>query len=126
MSRKSANKLRVDQAAFRRVLVLLDGKSCRNPECLSRNNDNGSFYSRVLSAHHIHYKSHGIDNSPENGIMLCNLCDTAVHHGVKIDGVRLHARLYMLKILDSLVDDPSYRWAEVHEELKRRYDETGA
>ncbi len=113
------NLLMYLRAKFRRLILLLDGNKCRNPNCLC--NKNSSFIERIVSAHHIIFKSHGIDDSPENGIILCNLCHYAVHNGHGKGKDRLTGRQFMLKILDSLVDDPGYRWEEVHKTLKDRY-----
>ena len=105
---------------LREQIIALDNFRCRNPRCLSASD---SFTKRQLSVHHIKYKSHGVDNSPENQITLCRRCDYAVHHGHGRGDARLIGRQYMLKMLDALVDDPGYRWVKVHTELWKRYGE---
>lgn len=105
--------------AFQQMILALDHGRCRNPNCI------GSSYERgILSAHHIKLKSHGVDHSAENGILLCKGCDHAVHHGHGKRDERLSAREFMLQILNDLVDDPEYRWHAAHQVLRDRYETT--
>lgn len=111
------------------MLIALDGEQCRNPfheQTITELVAIGTVVLPVIFrfiAHHVKYKSHGVDNSPENGIMLCQHCDTAVHqgHGSIKDPNRLSAHEFMLKILDALIDAPDYRWRKVHDKLRLRY-----
>ena len=101
-------------AKFRWEVFHLDNTHCRNPKCERLN-------PTWLSLHHIKYRSQGGSDTPENTITLCRSCDHAVHHGYGKGAERLTGRQFMLKILDDLIDDPGYRWHEVHKELRRRY-----
>jgi len=118
------NLLRRLQAEFSRIVTLFDGKECRNPDCLCRKKratgQEPTFIERIITAHHIIFKSQGGAYTAENGINLCNLCHEAVQSGHGKGDDRLTGHQFMLKILDSLIDDPGYRWGDVHEQLKRR------
>ena len=75
-----------------------------------------------LVAHHIDYRSHCGADVPENGISLCDLsAHYAVHNGIKIGGVLLTGRAYMLQILRKHQGKPYFRWHEAIEELQKRY-----
>lgn len=128
-AQRTASQRKQVQAKFRKRLIALDGEQCRNPFHEQTIADLVALGVLTLPtifrfiAHHIKYKSHGVDNSPENGIMLCQHCDWAVHHGhgsIK-DPNRLMAHEFMLKILDALEDDPDYRWRQVHDKLRLKY-----
>ena len=79
--------------------------------------------------HHIIYKSQQGKDVPENGLGLCRMCHFAAHHGKVVtvpreDGhgnttERLSGRQWILRILDGKVNEKGYRWAEVHEHLRR-------
>ena len=111
------------QTRFRKRLIALDGECCRSPlhEELIKSLKLKVLQILYFIAHHIKYRSHGVNNDTENGIMLCQYCEHAVHHGVGKGENRLTGRQYMLKILDALEEAPDYRWSEVHEELRKRY-----
>lgn len=102
---------------FQRTILWLDHGRCRNPNCIGTQWERG-----ILSAHHIKFKSYGVDHSAENGILLCQGCDHAVHHGHGKGDERLSAREFMLQILNDLVDDPEYRWRAAHQVLRDRYE----
>lgn len=114
---------------FRETIISLDGFACRNPKCLSVKENNPSikeddpYARRLLSPHHIKYKSHQGPDTKENTITLCQLCHKAVQEGHGKGDKRLTARQYMLKILNDLVGAADYRWHEVHEEYRKRYGE---
>jgi hypothetical protein len=80
-------------------------------------------------AHHIRYKSQQGKDIPENGLGLCRTCHLWAHQGKVItvpkdDGhgsttERLSGRQFILRLLDSKVNQKGYRWADVHEYLRR-------
>jgi len=111
------------QAFFRARIVKLDGERCRNPLHGELMKSLGLKMIAILRfmAHHIKYRSQRGKNTAENGIMFCQYCDHAVHHGVGKGEDRLAGRQYMLKILDALESASDYRWSEVHAELRKRY-----
>ena len=116
MTKLSASKRRRLVEAFQQLIYNLDHGRCRNPNCVGNDYQRG-----ILSAHHITYKSHGVDHRAENGILLCQGCDHVVHHGQGKGDERQSAKEFMRSILDALVDDPEYRWHAVHKVLRDRY-----
>jgi len=72
--------------------------------------------------HHIKLRSQGGKNELGNGITLCHQCHEYAHgrDNLHIHGKRVTGRQFMIMTLDRLVNVPGYRWAEVHEELRRK------
>jgi 5-methylcytosine-specific restriction endonuclease McrA len=52
--------------------------------------------------HHVIYKSHGGDDSYENGVLLCDDCHYEVHHGKRSVEVKDKIKRYLEWMLDEL------------------------
>lgn len=110
--------------SFREQIIALDNFACRNPKCLSVEHED-SYTRRILSVHHIVYRSHIGPDTPENTITVCKRCDDAIHlgNGSITDPERQSGRVFMLSMLDSLERARDYRWGDVHDKLRLRYGE---
>ena len=110
MSKKRNSK---QQAIFTKEIAICDGYCCQGISCC------GSY---MLSAHHILFLSHGGLYTADNGILLCQSCHDRVHGrgNYHIKGKRITGRQFMIMILDRLVNKSNYRWATIHEYLKRK------
>lgn len=54
--------------------------------------------------HHVVYKSHGGDDSLENGVLLCDECHYQVHHGLKSNEVKDKIIRYLEWMNESIED----------------------
>ena len=122
-ARRRAQKLRSQN--FRALVLAADNNTCQDKDC--------PCHSRpvipVLDPHHIVKRGLGGPYSVPNGVTLCRTAHDKTEGGIIIEdptmpsGMRyLNPTEYMIRVLESHQDEPSFRWADALEHLKQCRD----